>query len=202
MIAVDTQGLVAVNTTRSSLLLRIKDQDDSAAWSEFDAIYRPMLLGFARARGLEEVDAEDVAQQCLAAISTHIERFDYDPSKGRFKSWLRTVVNNQVRDRLRTLQPRLVEASDTQGLADAGPTPDELFDRIWMKSHLRHCLAQVRSEVTDSTFQAFQDYVIDEQPIAEVCRRLGMTRNQVQLIKWRVTQKLSEKMRELLGDEE
>ena len=45
--------------TRASLLLRIRDPKDNAAWKEFDAIYRPMLQRFARTMGLGAADAED-----------------------------------------------------------------------------------------------------------------------------------------------
>ena len=38
-----------MDTTRPSLLLRIRDRGDAGAWRTFDAIYRPMLYRFALA---------------------------------------------------------------------------------------------------------------------------------------------------------
>ena len=32
-----------MNTTRASLLARLKDLDNTVAWQEFDGLYRPML---------------------------------------------------------------------------------------------------------------------------------------------------------------
>ena len=43
-------GPYFIDTTRASLLLRIRDARDTHAWAEFDAIYRPML---AASRGPE-----------------------------------------------------------------------------------------------------------------------------------------------------
>ncbi len=67
-----------MNTTRISLLLRIKDLKDADAWAEFDAIYRPILSRFAAARGLQEADVDDVVQHCMTAIHAHIKAFEYD----------------------------------------------------------------------------------------------------------------------------
>src|SRR5512137_2155681 len=120
-----------MDTTRLSLLLRIRDRSDGLAWTTFVSIYRPMLMRFARERGLTEADAEDVAQYCLAAVTDKIAEFSYDPQKGRFKGWLRTLVNNRIRNLLRGAgQPQ----ADTAVLADAAqrePGPEEAFERIW-----------------------------------------------------------------------
>ena len=87
-----------MDTTRATLLERIRDRADTNAWGQFDAIYRPMLMRFAQGRGLSLSQAEDVTQHCMAAVHKHIDEFEYDPSKGRFRGWLRTLVNNRVRD--------------------------------------------------------------------------------------------------------
>lgn len=95
-----------MDTTRSSLLLRLRDEGDERAWVEFDAIYRPMLERFAAARGLRGPDVDDVVQHSMAAVHRRIRGFEYDPDRGRFKSWLRTLVNNHVRNRLRDRRER------------------------------------------------------------------------------------------------
>lgn len=191
-----------MDTTRPSLLLRIRDRQDEAAWRTFDGIYRPMLLRFALARGLSEADAEDVVQHCLAAIQEKIGAFDYDPEKGRFKAWLRTIVQNRVRNLLRDRR----EFPDVTGqfgmLESAEQTPEEVFDRLWMQEHLWHCLELVRRDVEEQTFRAFQLYVLEQKPIEEVCGELGVRPNLVYTIKWRLTEKVAERMRELLGDAE
>jgi RNA polymerase sigma-70 factor (ECF subfamily) len=46
-----------VDTTRPSLLLRIRDLSDKAAWRAFDEIYRPMVFRFALASGLSHADS-------------------------------------------------------------------------------------------------------------------------------------------------
>jgi RNA polymerase sigma-70 factor (ECF subfamily) len=160
-------------------LLRIRDRSDVNAWRAFDAIYRPMLHRFARARGLKEDDAEDVVQHCLTAIYDHIDQFTYDPRKGRFKSWLRTMVNNRVRDLLRSRREYQGGTRDFERLEQRELTPDDVFEKIWMEEHLAHCLRELRSEVEETTFKAFWHYVMEQWPIDKVCAELKLKDNNV-----------------------
>lgn len=187
-----------MDTTRPSLLVRIRNHEDSAAWTTFDDIYRPMLQRFALACGLNPVDAEEVAQQCLTAIQEHIGSFEYDPEKGRFKAWLRTIVNNKVRNLLRDRRDRQAESRQFNELPTQEDSPEEVFEKLWMQEHLWHCLRELQKDVEEKTYKAFQYYVIDQWPIERVCQELNMKANHVYTIKWRMTEKVSDKMKELL----
>ena len=70
-----------MDTTRATLLVRIRNRGDIDAWSQFDAIYRPMLRRFARSAGLDAAACDDVVQECMVAIHRHIEKIlrDIDP---------------------------------------------------------------------------------------------------------------------------
>jgi RNA polymerase sigma-70 factor (ECF subfamily) len=41
----------------------LNNQQDVAAWNEFPAIYRPVVLSMALRRGLQHADADDLAWQ-------------------------------------------------------------------------------------------------------------------------------------------
>jgi len=192
-----------VDTTRPSLLLRIRDRGDAGAWRTFDAIYRPMLYRFALARGLPPVEADELAQQCLTVVADHIGEFSYDPQKGRFKSWLRTLVNNRIRNRARDEREQQARTHDFEAAPQQRETPpDEEIGKIWMEEHRRHCLRELRNEVEESTFQGFQHYVIDEWPLERVCAELNVKPNNVYTIKWRLTERVAARMRELLDGTE
>lgn len=187
-----------MHTTRHSLLLRIKCSEDNASWAEFDGIYRPMLRRFALSRGLDDASADDVVQHCMISVHEHIRGFEYDPSKGRFKSWLRTLVNNRVRNLHRDRHEQSARTGDfVRGQARELP-PEEAFDRIWMEEHLRHCMRRVRDEETAEHFEAYRAYAIDEKPVEEVCGRYGLSANQLYKLKWRITQRLTELMKDLV----
>ncbi len=190
-----------MDTTRASLLIRIKDPRNTRVWSDFDAIYRPILRRFATACGLDEIDAEDAVQYGMAAVHKHIDRFDYDPDRGRFRGWLRTVVNNHVRNLLKKRRDPIAETRELERPQDREESPEVEFDRMWMEEHLKYCLGKVRAEVEENTFAAYQHYVIDEWSVKRVCGTFKINRNQLYKIKWRITQKLQERMNTLLDGE-
>jgi RNA polymerase sigma-70 factor, ECF subfamily len=191
-----------METTRPSLLIRVRNRQDQTAWYEFDSIYRPMLIRFGLARGLNATEAEEVAQQCLAAITQHIESFEYDPTKGRFKGWLRTMVHNRMKNLLRDRHEGQADSQDFKRTQQREEAPDELFDRIWRQEHLKHCLRLIQKEVEPSSFKAFVAHVIDEQPVEKICGEFKMTANQVHAIKSRMLKRIRQRMLEILGAEE
>ncbi len=195
----DSQGTIeaGMHTTRASLLIRIRNRQDSAAWTEFDAIYRPLLARFAAASGANPTEAEDVVQHCMTAVHQHIASFEYDKSKGRFKGWLKTLVANRIRNLFRDRKEKRADTAAFSGLAAKEQSPEDLFDKIWMDEHLKYALGQVRGEVEEKTFLAFKLYVIDERPVEEICAELEINANQVHKAKYRITRRLAEKMAEL-----
>ncbi len=58
--------------TSESLMLRMKDPADAAAWSTFLAIYRPVVYRLARSRGLQDAVADDSTQQVFVCIARSV----------------------------------------------------------------------------------------------------------------------------------
>lgn len=188
-------------STSVTLLIRIRDARDSAAWAEFDAIYRPLLLRYAMQKGLSAGDAEDVVQYCMTQVHRHISSFEYDPAKGRFKAWLRRIAHNHILNRWDKRRERDADSAVFAAAASDAPTPDEEFDLIWKQEHLRHAFQRLRGEVQESTFGAFQEYVIEGRSVEETCARWNINRNALDGIKFRLTRKLQQILSETIGDE-
>src|SRR3982751_1833054 len=85
-------------TTQASLLLRLADARDGAAWEQFVELYAPPVYACARREGLQDADAADVTQDVLRAVSGAFRSGQYDAERGRFRAWLFTVVRNKLRD--------------------------------------------------------------------------------------------------------
>ena len=90
-----------MNTTRSSLLERLRDPSDEIAWREFDELYSPLMRSYARARGLDDDDASEVASESMALLIQKMPNFEYDRKKGKFRGLLRRIVNNKITDKQR-----------------------------------------------------------------------------------------------------
>src|SRR5438034_10006419 len=75
-------------STSSTLLLRVKARDPDA-WRRFEQLYRPLVLRWCRVRfGLQDADAEDVAQEVFGAVSGAIEEFRHDRPSDSLRGWL------------------------------------------------------------------------------------------------------------------
>src|SRR5262245_60942245 len=114
-----------MSDTRSSLLFRVRDPRDADSWREFVSLYEPLLLKYVRSRGLGEADARDVAQEVFARLLHALPGFQWDRSRGGFRSWLWRVTMNAVADWARRQRRqeraeeewrrRLVEAAPADG---------------------------------------------------------------------------------------
>lgn len=195
--------------TRASLLGRLKNLDDGASWKEFDGLYRRLIIGVARRSGLSPEEADDAAQDTLAAVSRHIGEFSYDPHRCSFKTWLLQITRQRIIWQVRRRSnPAAVagapfdadlsiQSDGTAGrtdliarLPDPSGTPDshldEVWDREWRQSMLAAALDRVKALVSERQFQIFELVTLQEWPVADVVRTLEINRLQVYLAKHRV----------------
>ena len=71
--------------TRASLVMRIADAGDAAAWEEFVRIYQPAIYRMARREGLQHADAEELAQEAMLAVARAVGRWEPDSERGAFE---------------------------------------------------------------------------------------------------------------------
>ncbi|MCK4657971.1 MAG: sigma-70 family RNA polymerase sigma factor [Phycisphaerae bacterium] len=188
-----------MDSTRGSLLKRVGNHRDGSSWREFFAIYYPILLGYARVRGLKACDAEDVAQDCMMILQRRLPHLQYDRSKGKFKSWLWRVANHEIIRKVRKRTPAHATTGILVNMESRENTPDEVFDRIWQYEHARACLESLRPHFEFHIYEAFRLFALEEMPVEQVCEKLGMSKNQVYVAKHRVMHKLKEQMSRMLG---
>ncbi len=84
-------------STRISLLTRIRDSDNSNAWELFVRTYTPLVTRYCGRWGLQDADVCDVTQTVFAIVARSASAFEYDPSRGRFRSWLGTITCREIR---------------------------------------------------------------------------------------------------------
>jgi RNA polymerase sigma factor (sigma-70 family) len=185
----------ATPTTRPSLLLRIRDCGDHEAWTQFVALYGPLVYQFARRRGLQDADAADVTQIVFHAISQEIPRLDYDPRRGSFRGWLLVVTRNQVNKFLeRTFaRGRSSPCELTAHLADVC-TPENREAQIWEQEFqlraFRLAADRVQREFESSSWQAFWQTAVHGQAAKSVGQRLGMSVGAVYTARSRVLSRI------------
>jgi len=188
--------------TRGSLLVRLRDSGDQAAWRQFVEIYAPLIFGFFRKKGVQDADAADLTQDVLAAVARALRDFEYDPRKGSFRGWLFTAVRHRLQ---RFCESRPVQgAGGTTALEQLQqlPLPDE--EPAWQQDYERrlfHWAAdQVRPTVAETTWQAFWQTAIEGKDPKDVGKALGLAVAAVYMAKSRMLAKLKAIIREV-GDE-
>lgn len=189
--------------TRHSLIQRLQDGGDNAAWEEFASIYRPIIVRIALRKQLQLDDAEDLAQQVLMLVLKNISKWKKDPTRARFRTWLQTVVRNAMINAL-SRRPKDQASGGTTSLEQLHQSPDKAdslwFDLEWERQTLRWVAQQVRSEFESSTWTAFWDTAIEEWSAQEVAERIGKSVGAVYIARSRVMQRIKQRIAELDGD--
>src|SRR5271167_1262857 len=121
------------DATRPSLLMRLRDPADAESWRTFIAVYGPLILRYARQRGLQDADAADVAQDVLAQVARSMREFTYEPDRGRFRDWLGTVVRHRIG---RFLKREATRPTTAGGWLDTMPAVDQ--DGEWSAAFNAH----------------------------------------------------------------
>jgi RNA polymerase sigma-70 factor (ECF subfamily) len=193
-------------STRHSLVLRLRDAGDQLAWAEFVDIYEPVIYRLARKWGLQDADAHDLCQEVFRGVAKSIERWDPDPAKGRFRSWLFRIARNRVVDSLaaqrrhargtgRTSVQEMLEAHPANGELDLREFNTELKRRVF-----RWAAERIQAEFAANTWKAFWRTGVENRPVASVAKELGMSEGAVYIARSRVLARLRQRVQEVTDD--
>jgi RNA polymerase sigma-70 factor (ECF subfamily) len=192
--------------TRQSLVLRLRNLDDQAAWAEFVGIYEPLVFQLAQGKGLQDADARDLCQEVFRAVAGAIDRWDPDPAKGRFRGWLfriaRNLLVNYFADQRR--HPRGTGSSSVYEMLEActarDPQAEAEFAAEFQRQAFLWAAGQVKHEFADATWQAFWKTGVENRAIDEVARELGVSTGAVYIARSRVLARLRERVQQLTHD--
>jgi RNA polymerase sigma-70 factor (ECF subfamily) len=190
--------------TNPSIFVRLNRTDTGArelAWEEFHKRYAPAIGAFARQIGVKSTDVADVVQDVLVGFYASSPTFVYDPSRGRFRGYLKTCT-------FRAVGRRFGRDARFRGLPLDQVDPEALeveqvWNDVWEQEQLRRAIEELRQEIgTTKTFRAFEMYVILDQSPQEVSEHLGLHVDNVYRSKQSVTRMLREKLSEIRANEE
>ena len=85
--------------TRASLILRLQDAEDMAAWDEFAAIYGPVVFNVALNRGFQAADADNLVQEFFMAVAASVANWLQRDDRGSFRAWLLRIDSNASVDK-------------------------------------------------------------------------------------------------------
>ena len=187
--------------TRPSLLIRVRDPADQAAWQEFVEIYRPVILRIAQRKGVQAADAEDIAQEVLVAVAKAVEQREHDPKRAKFRTWLHRVASNVILDALNRGKPdrgaggASLHAALSQKESPGGPDSD-LLRLEYRREVFRWAARQVRKEFRPETWNAFWSTYIEGKPVESVAKELAKDPGAIYAARSRVMRRIRKKASE------
>jgi RNA polymerase sigma-70 factor, ECF subfamily len=187
--------------TRDSLLARVKNASDQEAWTEFVALYRPVIYRLARRRGMQDADAQDLAQQVLLSVSNALPRWHRQPGT-RFRHWLARIAKNAILNALTRAPPeQAVGGTTIQNVLHQYPESDEATAEAiqieYRRELFRRAARHVREDVDADTWRAFWMTMVEGQEIDNVARKLGKSVGSVYAARSRVMRRLRDKVRDV-----
>ena len=178
-------------TTRRSLISRVLDGDE-ASWDVFYANYSRLIYAIGEKSGLSADDCEDLVQEIMRTIFNCKDRFRYDSSVGKFRTYLTGIVKHKVCDFYRRRDDRMAATGKESVPETVDPTDrlDEVCAEEWKNHILNVALMELRERVAPETFDAFQMYVLQEREPREVAAALSISESAVYVYKNRCVKHL------------
>jgi RNA polymerase sigma-70 factor, ECF subfamily len=184
--------------TRASLILRLPNASDVAAWDEFVSLYSPSVVRVAARLGLQTADAENVLQEVLLRVAKSIDQWLDRTDRGGFRPWLLRIARNETinlltRKATRPFAPVLSGlGSNLEQLPDPSDELATAIDLEYEKEVFLWAAEQVREAVSEHTWQAFWLSHIEGLATEEVSKRLGLRPANIYFAKSRVMHRLKQ----------
>ena len=186
-------------TTSTTLLANLAEREsgiDQAEWNRFFALYYPVMVEFARARGAGD-DSEDVVQEVLADLVKVFQAGRYVRGKGQFKSYLATMLRNELISRFRRMQAK--SRVDGRARTPAAPLPappaapsaDDM--PVWNLARHRAAVEHVltRTAISEQSRWIYRELLATGDNCAEVARRMNLPAATVRQVKSRVSRMIA-----------
>src|SRR5262245_52076175 len=183
-------------STRYSLLLRLQDPQNHAAWAEFVEIYQPLVYGLARRRGFQDADAQNVCQEVFQVVAKAAHEWAPDRYQGSFRGWLFGVARNLIANAFRQQQrqTRGTGDSDVKQLLENQAAGEDEFVQLTEAEYRRslfHVAARsVENEFSASTWQAFWQTAVKSREVSDVAAELRISPGAVYIARSRVVARL------------
>lgn len=189
-------------TTRSSVLKAVADTSNEKAWKRLFDLYAGFVFSIARSKGLSVTDSDDIVQNVFVDLARNLPQFDYDRTKGRFRSYLIGLVNWRVTDKLRAGK-RDIDFKSQYGEDMKGAVAEDdgtFLENEWRAAAMEEALRRIKDEVNPDHFAAFVASTIEGQDTATVMNLYSITRDNLYQIRKRLTLKLKEATQAVLEE--
>ena len=176
--------------TTTILLERLHDQSDEAIWEEFDARYRPILLGIGIRLGLNHNEAAEAAQESIVQFMRDYRNHKYNTDNGRLRAWLIGICRHRIMDTHRSR--KVLEGARGDSIISNLPNEDQMrmtWDIEQQRVIYQKAMQQLLSggRFNTRTTDVFEMFAINNVPAQSVAEDFCIEVSEVYRIKNRVT---------------
>lgn len=189
-------------TTRKTLLERLQ-KSDNISWNEFYYVYFPLVCAIGRKLDMTPDDCKDLMQEIMFDLFKGKDIFNYDISKGKFRTYFGSIVRHKALKMLRD-SARISLFSDLGGEPSDAPRDDsdvpldregvdpfrKLFEEEYHNYLFNLALNELRNRVAPETYDIFEMVVLQGRSPKEVAKHLGISRSVISVYCSRCRSKL------------
>ena len=182
--------------TRETLLQKIKNSRDDQSWEDFTNYYQGYIYAVVLSMNINYHDTQDLVQAVLLKAWKSLPDFEYDPGKGRFRSWLTTVTKNTVK-RFMYKKSRQLENADESKKEDLEqylgqvslPDIDEIAQREWEAYISKMAWDRIKDDLAENVRLSFERLMSGES-VRSIATGLNFPENTIHVYKNRVQKRL------------
>jgi RNA polymerase sigma-70 factor (ECF subfamily) len=151
--------------------------------------------------GLQDTDAAEVTQNVFIIVSRALPKLRRDRETDTFRGWLRRVTQSQIAQHFRVAEKFIGKTPGGSehclwlaGLAaeQSGAHKSQAQDKPPTNEEL--AVQRVRARCAPQSWEIFCRLTIAEEATADIAAELGVTENQIYVIKHRLTRRIRQEL--------
>jgi RNA polymerase sigma-70 factor (ECF subfamily) len=185
--------------TRQSLIVRLQGDRNELAWAEFVSAYAPFLNHLIARQGVPIRHQPDVAQQVFAAVARSVDGWQDDGNPESFRRWVARVARNVV-IKFMTRERQQIGGrggTDFVSLLHDIPDPPQRDVENYEYELILWAADEVKADFRETSWTAFWETLINERPVEEVARELGVSPGSIYMSRSRIMARIRKKVREV-----
>lgn len=175
-----------IDTDWAALVLRVRDDQDKAAFAALFRHFAPRVKAFLMKSGADATLAEECAQDVMATLWQKAHLFD--PSRASVATWVFTIARNRRIDALR--KARRPEPEELPWGPEPEPDQAEVLEAQQDTERLGAALAQLPDKQRALIERAFYGDLTHSEIAAETGLPLGTIKSRIRLALERLRQQM------------
>ncbi len=188
--------------TSYTLINKARNLGDQDAWNEIFNFYQKYIHSLLYNIGLPQHDIEDVSQLAMIQLTKHIDK--YDAERGRFRTWLSTMVKRigYTSYQKQSNTNKTIERYRKSTEPSSNNRTQELDTKIrleWEEFVYKKALHRIKSSFPDDALLIFE-LGMEGLAVDKIVARSGYSKSSVYTIRARVKKSLTEEIRHIIKE--